>query len=70
MIEKYRKGMTGEVLRSWAEDAQAELDALRTEKERLLAWLYKIEGGDTPCFDDAQLRRWAYEATTRRAEAP
>lgn len=36
----------------------------RVEIERLRGWLAVIEGGDTPCDDASQLRRWAYEALT------
>lgn len=33
-VEKYRPTMRNEVLHSWAEDAQAELDALRAKCRR------------------------------------
>jgi hypothetical protein len=37
---------------------------LKSEVERLSKWLEKIEGGDSPCTDEAQLRQWAYSAVT------
>lgn len=42
---------------------------LKTEVERLTAWLQRIDGGDHPCKDAEQLRQWAYEALTLRREA-
>jgi len=42
-----------------ARDRVAELTA---ERDRLRAWLERIEGGDVPCDDPAILRRWAWEA--------
>lgn len=41
-----------------------ELLDLRREVERLSAVLQRIDGGDSPCTDEAKLRQWAYEATT------
>jgi hypothetical protein len=41
---------------------------LRAEVERLTGWLKLIEGGDTPCFNEAQLRQWANEALTSICE--
>jgi hypothetical protein len=38
MLEKYRPTMTGDVLHSWAADAQAELESLRKDAERY-RWL-------------------------------
>lgn len=37
---------------------------LEAEVDRLRDWLIRIEGGDHPCEDAEQLRRWAYEAAT------
>jgi len=39
---------------------------LEAEVDRLRDWLIRIEGGDLPCEDAEQLRRWAYEAVTLR----
>lgn len=41
-----------------------ELAAARREVERLTEWLIHIGGGDAPCDNAEQLRRWAYEAIT------
>jgi len=35
---------------------------LEATVDRLRDWLLRIEGGDHPCEDAHQLRRWAYEA--------
>ena len=48
----------------------AEVERLRHEVDRLQRWLQRISGGDYPCQDEAQLRRWAYEAVTLGREAP
>ena len=44
--------------------ARTDLAAAQLEVERLKAWLLKIDGGDSPCTDQSQLRQWAYEAVT------
>jgi hypothetical protein len=41
-----------------------DVERLRGECERLTRWLRRIDGGDTPCQDESQLRQWAYEAIT------
>lgn len=38
------------------------IEELMAERDRLDSWLARIEGGDCPCDDAGQLRRWAYEA--------
>lgn len=45
-------------------EREREIAELRAKVERLTAWLLRIEGGDNPCEDAAQLRQWAYEAVT------
>lgn len=42
--------------------ATAEIERLRAERERLLAWLAKIEGGDNPAGGVEDLRQWAWKA--------
>lgn len=37
---------------------------LKEEIKRLQGWLQYIDGGDHPCTDAEQLRKWAYEAVT------
>ena len=51
------------------DDLLRERDALAAEVERLRAWLERISGGDYPCQDESQLRRWAYGAVTLGWEA-
>jgi hypothetical protein len=57
-------------------DLIAEVEALKVElkhaereRDRLLRWLEKIDGGDQPCQDELQLRQWAFEAVTLGMEA-
>lgn len=38
--------------------------ALQEELARLRGVLQRIDGGDSPCTDEAKLREWAYEALT------
>jgi hypothetical protein len=57
------EAMRAAILRSEHDTAGA-FAKLRADNERLRAWLLRIDGGDNPCFDQAQLRRWAYEAVT------
>lgn len=45
-------------------ELEAECARLRKEVKRQQAWLSRIDGGDEPCDDAAQLRQWAYEANT------
>lgn len=45
-------------------------DLLAAENDRLSAWLRRIDGGDAPCTDEAQLRQWAYDAVTLGKPAP
>jgi len=40
----------------------AEVARLTAERERLLAWLSKIEGGDNPSGGVEDLRQWAWKA--------
>jgi len=40
----------------------AEVARLTAERERLLAWLNKIEGGDNPSGGVEDLRQWAWKA--------
>lgn len=44
------------------DQATEEVTRLRAEVERLGAWIDRINGGDAPCPDATQLRRWAFEA--------
>lgn len=64
-VEKYRPTMRNEVLHSWAEDAQAELDALRAKcrryeednanMEKALRGILKMRDCDGEDLLDAQL---------------
>lgn len=54
----------------FARDIEADLTRCRKECDRLTAWLKHIDGGDSPCLDESQLRQWAYEATTLGHDAP
>lgn len=45
-----------------AKELEAENARLQAERERLLTWLSKIEGGDNPTGDVADLRQWAWKA--------
>lgn len=51
-------------------ESAAKGKTLHSENERLRSWLCMIEGGDTPCRDEAQLRQWAYEAVTLGNKPP
>ena len=58
-------------LEALAKGGEREAAPSRAEAEvaRLTAWLQKIDGGDSPCTDESQLRQWAYEALTLGREA-
>jgi len=43
-------------------DAGNRMIELEAERDRLRDWLKRIDGGDSPCLDESQLRQWAYEA--------
>jgi hypothetical protein len=58
-LEAERDALRAEVAR-----LAADLPKVRADRDRLSAWLSRIEGGDNPCDDAATLRRWAYEAVT------
>jgi hypothetical protein len=49
---------------------RTDVKLLQNEVARLAGWLRKIEGGDSPCRDEVQLRQWAYEAVTLGHEVP
>ena len=36
--------------------------ALVEDRDRLLRWLDRIDGGDMPCHDIDRIREWAYQA--------
>ena len=51
-----------EEVQSRVDDLEAENTRLQAERERLLTWMSKIEGGDNPTGDVADLRQWAWKA--------